>query len=226
VEEKGFVTGSPADTTYFDKAYRDYRAQNPPRKLDHYLDEIESRVAPGAMDVLDIGCGLGAFLKRASERFPDWRLHGTDVEPSAISTTSRLVPRATVSRASAAETPYSDDSFDIITAWDVIEHVPDLERVAVSISRMLKPNGLFVFVVPVYDGLAGPAIRRLDKDPTHLHKEPRDAWLEWANQHFDSIEWHGLTRYLFGKFYFHASTTRFRRHTPAILVAARGVRAD
>jgi hypothetical protein len=91
---------------------------------------------------------------------------------------------------------------------------------------MLKPNGLFVFVVPVYDGLAGPAIRRLDKDPTHLHKEPRDAWLEWANQHFDSIEWHGLTRYLFGKFYFHASTTRFRRHTPAILVAARGVRAD
>jgi SAM-dependent methyltransferase len=225
VEEKGFVTGSPADTTYFDKAYRDYRAQNPPRKLDHYLDEIESRVAPGAMDVLDIGCGLGAFLKRASERFPDWRLYGTDVEPSAISTTTRLVPTATVSHSSATDTPYPDDSFDIITAWDVIEHVPDLERVAVSISRMLKPQGLLVFVVPVYDGLVGPAIRRLDKDPTHLHKEPRDAWLQWAKEHFDSIEWHGLARFLFGKSYFHASTTRFRRHTPAILVAGRGGRA-
>ena len=111
----------------------------------------------------------------------------------------------------------------VVTAFDTIEHVPDLTAVAAAVRQQLPPKGLFLFVVPVYDGLSGPAIKLLDKDPTHVHKWPRQKWLDWiGGEGFDVREWTGILRYLLpGGYYLHAPTGTFRGHTPAILVAAR-----
>jgi 2-polyprenyl-3-methyl-5-hydroxy-6-metoxy-1,4-benzoquinol methylase len=207
-------------TRYFDEAYRDYGLQNPTRKLNHYLDVIDAGVGPGPKTLLDIGSGLGAFLERAAERHPDWSFAAMDIDLEAVAETQRRVPQATILGGSADEALFAGESFDVITAWDVFEHVPDLEAAAKSVTHMLKPGGLLVFVVPVYDGITGPLIRRLDKDPTHVHKRSRDEWLKWAEAHFKSIEWHGILRYLVGRTYVHAPTRRFRAHTPAILVSA------
>lgn len=217
------MSDSPSHETthYFDEAYRDYRLQNPARKLDHYLDAIDARVGPGSKSLLDIGCGLGAFLERAAERHPDWSLAATDIDLEAVAETQRLVPAATVLRGSAEEALFAGESFDVITAWDVFEHVPDLHGATKSVTHMLKPGGLLVFVVPVYDGVTGPVIRRLDKDPTHVHKLSRAAWIEWARHTFVDAEWHGLVRYLLGRTYIHFTTTYLRSHTPAILVSCR-----
>ena len=215
-----------ADTTpvmsgYFDEAYRDYWLQNPERKLDHYLHVIDARLDGGSKALLDLGCGLGAFLERASKRHPDWSFAATDMDTRALTETALRVPHATIVPGSAEEPLFADQTFDVITAWDVFEHVPDLSAAASSVARMLKPGGLLAFVVPVYDGLTGPMIRRLDKDPTHLHKLSRGEWLTWTEQHFEDIEWHGLVRYLLGRTYLHASSNRGRHHTPAILVSCR-----
>ena len=206
---------------YFDQVYRDYELQNPERKLDHYLDRIDARTSSGPKDLLDIGCGLGSFLARAAHRHPDWTFFGTDIEAEAISQTGGRLPEGTIVQASAEQTPFAAGSFDIITAWDVFEHVPDLGAVASSVSQMLRPRGLLVFVVPVYDGVTGPVIRRLDKDTTHLHKWSRQDWVDWATSRFGDVEWHGLLRYLVGRTYLHIPTVRARRHTPAILVSCR-----
>lgn len=211
--------------SYFDSAYRDYAAQNPNRKLDHYLKQITIHGLHGAPDVslLDIGCGRGSFLKRAAETHPDWNLSGTDIDTDGVSATRRLVPNAQVFEASAADASFAPNTFDVITAWDVLEHVPDLAEVPQSVNSMLRPAGLFAFVVPVYDGMTGPIIRRLDKDPTHLHKKGRDWWISWAeSSEFEVLEWHGIFRYLVapGR-YIHHPTTRFRSHSPAIFVACR-----
>lgn len=210
------------DTRYFDLAYRDYELQNPPHKLDHYLAQVDARVEDGPKDLLDIGCGLGSFLERAELVHPDWTLAGSDIDLEGVSTTQDRVPRATIVQATAEQAPFSADSFDVITAWDVIEHIPHLSAVASEVSRMLRPRGLFMFVVPVFDGITGPIIRRLDKDPTHIHKQSRDNWVGWATSHFDDVEWHGLVRYLVGTTYLHRPSTRFRGQTPAILVAVCG----
>ncbi len=212
---------SGADRTYFGEAYRDYGAQNPIRKLDHYIDQTLCRVPNRPLHLLDIGCGLGSFLQRTAARFPEWTLHGTDIDPEAVIATRASLAHAEVVQASADEMPFPDGSFDVITAWDVLEHVLDREAVAAAVSAMLKPGGLFAFVVPVYDGITGPVIRRLDKDPTHVHKVSRERWLDWAKQHFVDVEWHGLTRHLVGRCYMHLHTETFRRHTPAIFVSAR-----
>jgi len=212
----------PQDTHYFDQAYRNYELQNPARKLDHYLDKIDARIGSGPKDLLDVGCGLGSFLERAALRHPDWAISGTDIEPEAISQTGRRLPQATIALGSAEQSLFPDDSFDVITAWDVFEHVPDLDALSSSMTHMLRPGGLLTFVVPVYDGVTGPVIRYLDRDPTHIHQWPRQRWVDWATSRFEDVEWHGLLRYLVRRTYLHFPTVRARRHMPAILVSCRG----
>jgi SAM-dependent methyltransferase len=209
-------------TNYFDCAYRDYWAQNPRRKLDHYLSTIEGLKGAGPTTLLDLGCGRGAFLSHAASVRPNWKLFGTDIEPEGLATTSSLVPSARVAMASADEQIFGEDSFDVISAWDVLEHIADLTLAANAIQSMLKSAGIFTFVVPVYDGPTGSLVRRLDKDPTHVHKSSRRWWLEWAAGSFDVVYWHGLVRYLLTpKHYVHLPTKSLRAIAPAILVACR-----
>ena len=130
-------------------------------------------------------------------------------------------PDATFARADIHEIPFSGP-FDIITAFDVIEHIPSLEAVASAVRSLLVPDGHFVFVVPVYDGVTGPLIRLLDRDETHVHKRSRNFWLRWTRENFVLLEWWGIYRYLFpGLGYVHVPTRLWRRFTPAIAVIAR-----
>ena len=64
---------------------------------------------------------------------------------------------------------------------------------ASHVRSLLRPGGLFVFVVPTYDGPLGPIVHLLDRDPTHIHRTNRKFWLDWAARHFDVQEW---TRHL------------------------------
>lgn len=210
------------DEAYFRTAYRDYRAQNPEAKLAFYRRVVEEWAPPRRpLDLLDVGCGPGRFLAYL-DRAGGVRPHGTDVSGWALERAREALPGAELRRASAAETPFPPASFDVVTALDVIEHVPERDRVEEAVAAMLRPGGLFVFVVPVYDGLSGPVIRLLDRDPTHVHKVGRSDWLAWAGERFRVLDWWGVVRYLFpGRFYLHRPTRRLRRHAPAILVAAR-----
>ncbi len=205
---------------YFDTEYRDYERQNPARKLDHYLDVIDRHAGhPG--DLLDIGCGRGAFLDRVAFRHLDWLIHGTDINAQGLEATQARVPQAHLTLSGADLQSHPDGSLGVITAWDVVEHVDSLENVASAVKGMLRPNGVFGFVVPVYDGPLGFVVGWLDHDPTHVHKEGRDFWLEWARKHFEVLEWHGIFRYLIGGHYIHLPTRRLRRQATAILVVCR-----
>lgn len=208
-------------TDYFNSAYRDYEGQNPTRKLDHYLEAITQRLSVPAPRLLDLGCGRGPFLERAALRFPEWSLSGIDVDEDALAEASRRVPAADLRTASAEQIPLPDSSFDVITAWDALEHVPDLEKAVSEIQRCLAPGGQVAIVVPVYDGLTGPLVRRLDRDETHLHKESRAFWVDLIQESFDGVEWHGIYRYLLpnGR-YIHRPTTWLRGSAPAILMSA------
>jgi len=210
---------------YFETVYPDYARQNPPRKLRFYRRHVErfamregATPRERAPQILDIGCAFGAFL---SSLDPTWERFGTDVSRFAVDRAKAALPGATFAVADIDKIPFPGP-FDIITAFDVIEHIPSLDTVAASVNRLLGPGGHFMFVVPVYDGVTGPIIRALDKDETHVHKDSRDVWLGWANRHFEVLEWRGLLRYLVPAIgYLHGSTRVWRKFTPAILVVAR-----
>ena len=206
---------------YFDSAYRDYEGQNPPKKLDHYVDMLEARTRVPDLQLLDIGCGRGRFLQHVGAREPSWRLFGIEPEPSGVTASSALVPEATILEGVADSLPFPSEGFDVVTAWDVLEHVPDPRAALLEVKRCLRPGGVLGVVVPVYDSVTGPLIRALDRDPTHIHKESRDFWLRLIGEHFGAIEWHGIYRYLLGTSrYLHRPTRRLRRATPAVFISA------
>lgn len=207
--------------SYFDSAYRNYDIQNPPSKLQHYLDAVSARLQVPQPRLLDVGCGRGLFLKHAHDRHTDWAFYGIDPTAEGVTETSTLVPEAAVFRGRADSMPFRPESFDVITAWDVLEHVPDLQLALSEIVRCLRTGGLITMVVPVYDGITGPMIRALDRDRTHIHKKSREYWTGLVDTHFDRVEWHGIYRYMISKSrYVHRATRGLRRNTPAILVTA------
>lgn len=163
---------------YYAENYRDYEAQNPPAKLNFYRSFVERNAAAGVpRRIHDIGCAFGLFLRTLDN---PWELYGSDVNSRAIDRARKDCSRGNFEVADAARSSPFPNRFDVVTAFDVLEHVPDLDAAAGSIAGQLVQNGIFVFAVPVYDGISGPVIRLLDRDPTHLHTLSRKAWLQWA----------------------------------------------
>lgn len=102
--------------------------------------------------VLDIGCGTGAtmdHLKRYGQP------HGIDLSELPLSF-SRKRGHDRVLRASATELPFDSESFDLITALDVVEHLDDDVKGLAEIRRVLKPGAPAVIFVPAFQSLWGP----------------------------------------------------------------------
>ncbi len=199
---------------YYETYYRNYSRQNPGYKTRFYARL--ARMAAGKVHrprILDIGCAFGGFLGSLN---PGWDRCGVDASDYAIALARDQFPDVRFEPAGAGEYPIHGP-FDVITAFDVLEHIPSVRDTFAWIESSLSPGGGFVFVVPVYDGPTGPVIRCLDKDPTHIHREARGFWLDLAGERMELLDWWGIYRYLLpAGIYVHFVTRRWRRFTPAI----------
>ena len=91
--------------------------------------------------LLDIGAGTGDFLVVAKN--DGWQTSG--VEPSEKAKTIAINKGVNfVANISDLE----DHSFDVITMWHVLEHVPNLDEYIIDLKRLLKPNGTILIAVP------------------------------------------------------------------------------
>lgn len=96
--------------------------------------------------LLDVGCATGIFLAQM-KRYGDWQVFG--VEPNqwaARYAMDRL--GLDVFHGYLSEADFADDQFDIVTMWDVLEHVHDPRRILAEIYRVLKPGGFLICGVP------------------------------------------------------------------------------
>jgi SAM-dependent methyltransferase len=108
--------------------------------------------SPDSRRILDIGCGTGAtldHLKRLGE------VQGIDLSQIPLSF-SRRRGHHRVLCASATELPFENDSFELITALDVIEHLDDDIKGLGEIRRVLKPSAPAIIFVPAFQALWGP----------------------------------------------------------------------
>jgi len=114
-------------------------------------DEIKS----SSPRLLDIGCGTGANLPMLRDFAGMGSIVGADFSPLALqfaqshpaSQNVRLV------RADGLKLPFADDSFDIVTMLDVLEHLSDDCLALQEVRRVLRPGGALVWSVPAYQKL-------------------------------------------------------------------------
>jgi 2-polyprenyl-3-methyl-5-hydroxy-6-metoxy-1,4-benzoquinol methylase len=88
--------------------------------------------------LLDVGCHTGIFLDVA--RRAGWETCG--VEPSRWSAERARARGLTVVHSTLAEADFPEGSFDVVTMWDVIEHLADPYQELLRAQRLLRPNGL------------------------------------------------------------------------------------
>jgi 2-polyprenyl-3-methyl-5-hydroxy-6-metoxy-1,4-benzoquinol methylase len=110
------------------------------------LRRIERFVRPGRL--LDMGCATGFFLDEA--RLRGWDVTGIDISRFAIEyARSRFGFDAR--HGSFTQEEFSESSFDLVTMWDVIEHVPDPRAYIHKAAAVLKTGGVLTLATPDVD---------------------------------------------------------------------------
>ena len=98
------------------------------------------------LNVVDLGCGQGLFLKIVEEEFKNIKTFGIDTEPSVLGTKKFL--RANIKIADLRKTGFPNSFFDVVFCLDTLEHFKDLEMPVKEIKRILKQGSLLVVSLP------------------------------------------------------------------------------
>ncbi|MBF0254237.1 MAG: class I SAM-dependent methyltransferase [Candidatus Omnitrophica bacterium] len=110
---------------------------------------------PDMRDYLELGCGTGFVLAAVRRAFGDAALSGCDLYPEGVDWTRRRVPGAEVAQMDV-RTLSDEGRFDVVGAYDLMEHIPEDGMVLSRIHRALKKDGILVMTVPQHRFLWGP----------------------------------------------------------------------
>ena len=94
--------------------------------------------------VLDIGCGTGEFLNVCKQA--KWYTTGIEPSPDARNMAIKNYNLNILEESEIKNLP--SESFDVITMWHVLEHVPKLNERIEDLKRLIKPNGIIIIAVP------------------------------------------------------------------------------
>lgn len=116
------------------------------------LDEIFASFAPYRRTgrLLDVGCGAGSLLEAA--RRAGWEAVGTEVSRPAVEHARR--EGFEVFCGDLAEAGFPEGHFDVVTASEILEHLPDPRAMVREIARVVRPGGLFWGTTPHGRGLS------------------------------------------------------------------------
>jgi SAM-dependent methyltransferase len=102
---------------------------------------------PGARTMLEIGCGTGYVLAGIKTAFPTLRLTGSEPFAAGLREAAKRLPATDLLLLDARRIPY-DAEFDVVGAFDVLEHIDEDERVLEQLFKALVPGGGLLLTVP------------------------------------------------------------------------------
>jgi SAM-dependent methyltransferase len=100
------------------------------------------------LDMLDVGCGIGGMVG-GLQSLGRLNLTGSEIYLSGLKYARSRLPDASFIQLDATRIPFTA-AFDIIGAFDVLEHIDEDETVMASVRDALRPGGLFLITVPQY----------------------------------------------------------------------------
>ena len=131
VSEEGIITGN---------TYDKYGSTNPVvRRLmsafERTLDQLFEQSDPTS--VLDVGCGEGVLVHQWAQRLGDRRVVGIDLQEESIQAgwAERRAPNLEYQVMHAENLPFAENEFDLASAIEVLEHVPDPEHTLAEMAR-------------------------------------------------------------------------------------------
>jgi 2-polyprenyl-3-methyl-5-hydroxy-6-metoxy-1,4-benzoquinol methylase len=179
--------------------YDKYGSRNPVvmrlmRGFEATLDELFA--AAGPTSILDIGCGEGVLTEQWAARLGDGRVVGVDLDDAKLRAQwATRAERANLEFRALDVTgglPYADGEFDLLTATEVLEHVPGPERVVAEMARVAARH-LIVSVPrePLWRMLnlaRGAYVTELGNTPGHLNHWSRRSFVELLSRHGEVTE--------------------------------------
>ncbi len=143
------------DVSYFSGAekgfgYVDYDADKEPMTgtFNHYIDLINNLgVSEGKL--LDIGAATGFFMSLAKNR----GFEVVGVELSDFAARKGREKGLNIVTGDLLNTQFMSGSFDVVTMFDVLEHVPEPKKLIAEVKRILKPHGLVIINTPDAESL-------------------------------------------------------------------------
>ena len=112
--------------------------------LEHYF--------PNATNFFEIGCGTGFVLAGIRERFPQLRLAGSEIFADGLTIANGRLPNVELYQMDARQIPFENE-FDVIGAFDVLEHIGDDELVLSQMYRAVRQGGGILLAVPQHSFL-------------------------------------------------------------------------
>lgn len=119
------------------------------------------------LDVLEVGCGIGGVIG-SLHRFPNLKLTGSEIYLHGLRYARAKLPDVEFIQMDATKIPFRD-AFDVVGAFDVLEHIPDDELAMAQVAAAVRPGGLFIVTVPQYPWLWS----RLDELVHHKRRYTR-----------------------------------------------------
>lgn len=117
------------------------------RRYHELLDGMEAYRESG--NLLDVGCGAGYFLAVAKER--GWNVFGTEYSPAAITLCEKKGIR--MEQGALSKGTFEGITFDVITSFEVLEHIHEAHSDLNWISSKLRKGGLFYATTPNFNSI-------------------------------------------------------------------------
>ena len=102
---------------------------------------------PDAKSFFEVGCGTGFVLAGLHEKFPRMRLAGSEIFADGLAIAKARVPRVELYQMDARRISFAGE-FDVVGAFDVLEHVIEDENVLVQMFNAVRPGGGLLVTVP------------------------------------------------------------------------------
>lgn len=141
-------TNSDEDTHFLQDRFR---IKTFSRALKKILKAIDINQNANTINLLDIGCASGAFLSAAT-KMTNWKIEGIEPSKSMVAFGKREYD-VNINQGVFVFESYSDRKFDVISLWDVLEHINEPNLLLNDISKVLSSNGHIIINVPNLDSI-------------------------------------------------------------------------
>jgi len=144
-QSKAYISHTDSRESFFDKIYQWVKWYAIQRKV-----KLIDSLGTSARKLLDVGCGTGSFLEAAAKKH--WQVFGVEPNPDAQDLARQKLNKdaCVFDSIEAFNSNAYLGTFDVITLWHVLEHVPDYDVYINKLKKLLTPTGILLIAVPNY----------------------------------------------------------------------------